>query len=96
MTITAKYPSRCATCGGSVTPGQQIEWAKGQPVRHTDCAAAPTSAVAPAPTKRPYRPTTCVVCGHVERRNRRGYVEGDRILRSGECQSCYEERKMGY
>lgn len=39
---------------------------------------------------------TCVACGHVERRNSRGYVEGDRILRSGECQSCYEERKQGY
>lgn len=43
-----------------------------------------------------YRPRKCVVCGHVERRNSRGYVDGDRILRSGECQSCYEERKMGY
>ena len=42
------------------------------------------------------RPNRCKVCGHVERRNARGYVEGDRILRSGECQSCYEERKMGY
>jgi len=42
------------------------------------------------------RPTKCRCCGHVERRNSRGYVEGDRILRSGECQSCYEERKMGY
>lgn len=38
----------------------------------------------------------CIACGHVEQRNSRGYVDGDRILRSGECQSCYEERKMGY
>lgn len=43
-----------------------------------------------------YRPHKCKVCGHVERRNSRGYPIGDRILRSGECQSCYEERKMGY
>jgi hypothetical protein len=43
-----------------------------------------------------YRPRKCVACGHVERRNARGYVDGDRILRSGECQSCYEERRMGY
>jgi len=43
-----------------------------------------------------YRPRKCVVCGRVERRDSRGYVDGDRILRSGECQSCYEERKMGY
>ncbi len=39
----------------------------------------------------------CVACGYVEKpRNVRGYVDGDRILRSGECQSCYEERKNGY
>jgi hypothetical protein len=38
---------------------------------------------------------TCRVCGHVERRNSRGYVEGDWV-RGGECQSCREERKMGY
>jgi hypothetical protein len=43
-----------------------------------------------------YRPRKCKVCGHVERRDRRGYAIGDYILRSGECQSCYEERKMGY
>lgn len=43
-----------------------------------------------------YRPHKCKCCGHVERRDRRGYPIGDRILRSGECQSCYEERKMGY
>jgi hypothetical protein len=42
-----------------------------------------------------YRPHKCVVCGTVERRNARGYSEV-RIYRSGECQDCYEERKMGY
>lgn len=43
-----------------------------------------------------YTGKKCATCGHREYRNARGYVEGDRILRSGECQSCYEERKMGY
>src|SRR5437764_993815 len=43
-----------------------------------------------------YGPRKCVACGHVEERNRRGYLVGDRILASGECQSCYQERKMGY
>ena len=38
---------------------------------------------------------TCKICGHVERRNARGYVEGDWV-RGGECQSCREERTMGY
>lgn len=65
-------------------------------------AAEARALVASAPQKSfrcdtpSYRPTTCRVCGHVERRNARGYPIGDRILRSGECQSCYEERKMGY
>jgi hypothetical protein len=44
----------------------------------------------------PYRPTKCKVCGTTARWNSRGFPIGDRILRSGECQSCYEERKMGY
>lgn len=40
-------------------------------------------------------PRKCKVCGVQERRNARGYVE-NKIYRSGECQDCYEERKMGY
>jgi hypothetical protein len=43
-----------------------------------------------------YRPGKCQTCGHIELRDSRGYPIGDRILRSGECQSCFEERKMGY
>ena len=39
MTITAKFASRCATCGQTITPGTKIEWAKGAPVRHTSCEA---------------------------------------------------------
>lgn len=46
--------------------------------------------------KEPFRHRKCIVCGHVEQRNSRGYVIGDKIYRSGECASCYEERKMGY
>jgi len=94
MTITAKYPSKCAACGGAVAAGERIEWSKGSPARHTECPDSPSPA--PAQQKRAYRPTTCTMCGHVERHDRRGYPIGDRVLRSGECQSCYEERKMGY
>lgn len=68
-----------------------------------DKAEAARALVAGAPQSRvhggtyaPVGQRACIVCGHVERRNARGYVDGDRILRSGECQSCYEERKMGY
>lgn len=44
MTITAKYAATCAACRKPIQPGQQIEWAKGTPTRHTDCAAAAKSA----------------------------------------------------
>lgn len=44
-----------------------------------------------------YHPTKCVSCGVSQgKRNLRGYIDGPRILRSGECSDCYEERKMGY
>jgi len=42
MTITAKFPGKCARCGGAVAPGEKIEWSKGAPIRHSDCSAAPT------------------------------------------------------
>lgn len=91
MTITARYPGTCPTCHQHITPGQQIEWTKGEKPKHTRCAGASQS------SGHAHRhQATCRVCGYVERRNARGYVDGDRILRSGECQSCYEERKMGY
>lgn len=54
------------------------------------------SASAPKSTGSTYHPRKCIACSHVERRDSRGYPIGDRILKSGECQSCYEERKMGY
>lgn len=49
MSITAKYPARCATCHGNITPGQKIEWTKGEPVRHTACGAAVQTAAATTP-----------------------------------------------
>ena len=37
MTITAKYPSKCATCGGRIHPGDRIDWVKGRrEVSHAD------------------------------------------------------------
>lgn len=48
MTITAKYASQCATCQRAITPGQQIEWAKGQPVRHAACVGQPVASVVPS------------------------------------------------
>ncbi len=43
-----------------------------------------------------YQPKTCRVCGQAPRRDARGFSTEGRILRSGECQDCYAERKMGY
>lgn len=50
MTITAKYASRCASCGQTITPGTTIEWTKGGPVRHTSCGGA-TSTEASTPKR---------------------------------------------
>jgi len=45
--------------------------------------------------KKPFRYKKCVVCGVVQTYNKRGYPNV-KIYRNGECQDCYEERKMGY
>ena len=38
MTITAKFPSKCANCGAKITPGTSIEWTRGsKTVTHTNC-----------------------------------------------------------
>jgi len=55
-------------------------------------AGAPKSAA----SGKNFSPKKCVICGHIEKRDSRGYPDPDRILKSGECVSCYEERKMGY
>jgi hypothetical protein len=47
-----------------------------------------------SPAKK-FRHTKCVVCGVKQSFNSRGYPNV-RIYRSGECQDCFEERKMGY
>lgn len=51
----------------------------------------------PTTQTKSYHPTKCIVCGCKQgQRNSRGYIDGPRILRNGECSDCYEERKMGY
>jgi len=39
MIITSKYSSTCRTCGGRITPGERIHWARGQGARHLRCPA---------------------------------------------------------
>lgn len=82
MTIVAKYPSKCACCGGAIRAGEQIEWAKGSPSRHVVCDAA-----APVPSP------VASIAGRsitVERVGRRWYLRGDTLavrglLRGGGC-----------
>jgi hypothetical protein len=46
MTITAKFPGTCPACGGYITPGERVEWSKGQRARHLNCSVG--RSVAPA------------------------------------------------
>ena len=51
MTITAKYAATCPACHLAIAAGSKIEWSKGNPAKHSACAAspvAPTARVAPA------------------------------------------------
>ncbi len=68
MTITARYPGQCSACGGSIEPGESIEWEKGRKARHVTCPAAGTllnAAYQPkgetARTNR--KPAACTFCG---------------------------------
>lgn len=38
MTIKAKFAGRCAACGGGIDVGDEIEWTKGSPARHSRCS----------------------------------------------------------
>lgn len=40
MTITSKYNGKCKQCGGHIGIGNQVEWQKGEGIRHTKCPAA--------------------------------------------------------
>jgi hypothetical protein len=47
MTIQARFNSRCATCGGAILAGEQVDWVRGVGTKHLNtaqCAAAPTIA----------------------------------------------------
>lgn len=67
MTITARYPSRCATCGQAIAAGESIEWSKGNPTRHTTCPARPAVTADPyartAALSTARRRFTCRICG---------------------------------
>jgi hypothetical protein len=57
MSIVAKYAATCSMCHGAIRPGDKIEWAKGQPVRHTICpTGAKPGPVAPRKRVEPRQP----------------------------------------
>ena len=74
MTITAKYPATCGSCGQRINVGTKIEWAKGAPVRHSTCTSGRTSGRAARHTGG--RHTGCR-CGSVED-----------VMRASDCWTC--------
>ena len=70
MTITARYASRCATCAQPIHVGEQIEWNKGSPSRHTTCPAQSATPVLAARKPRAVRRSggkwTGCSCGSIE------------------------------
>ena len=46
MTIQAKFPGRCATCGATFAAGTSINWQRGQQTSHAACPT--TSRARPA------------------------------------------------
>jgi hypothetical protein len=49
MTITAKYPGKCAVCGERFAAGEQINWRKGEPSSHATCSSQATPEPVAAP-----------------------------------------------
>lgn len=66
MTITAKYATRCATCGQPIAAGEKIEWAKGSPARHTSCTATTTRTAVPKSSRSARGRRTGCSCGSRE------------------------------
>ncbi len=42
MIITAKFASICPSCRCSITPGDKVEWERGQKATHTVCPSSPS------------------------------------------------------
>lgn len=61
MTITARYPGKCAKCGGSISAGDKIKWDKA--TRRTEHVECPANAAPAAPAKPVERPMTAMYDG---------------------------------
>ena len=49
MTIRARYPGKCAKCGGPIQPGEQINWDKA--TKRTEHVTCPERVEVPQATK---------------------------------------------
>lgn len=88
------YPVReqLKAIGGRWVPNKKA-WSV--PVEKESEAKTLVANATTATTATKHKPNRCKVCGAVASINSRGY-SNIKIYRSGECQDCYEERKMGY
>ena len=50
MTIRARYPGRCAKCGGPIQPGERINWDKS--TKRTEHVTCPEHAEVPQAARR--------------------------------------------
>ncbi len=41
-TMAARFPGKCMVCGGPISVGATILWARGEGARHADCSAKST------------------------------------------------------
>lgn len=69
MTITARYPGRCAKCGGAINPGDRINWDKAtRRTEHAQCPERPAVSAQSGATRTNVRtnrkPGACERCGH--------------------------------
>lgn len=94
MTITAKFPGVCLTCGGKIRKGDQIEWKKDAGSKHAACASGQP---APTPAPRPRKPSAPRTRrepppdGPMLRNDRAPYTRGDVLvsqLTAGEVVEC--------
>ena len=82
MTITARFPGRCRSCGGDFAAGEEIEWTRGEGAAHPVC---PTTT-----TQNPGRKTGWGANGkrydeECDRCHRESTLDNDSSL----CESCF-------
>lgn len=73
MTLTARFQTRCAECGGRIEVGDRIEWTPGSPAAHATCPAQPE----PVPEQREARLNETPLLTHPGSREGRMLAAGE-------------------